>query len=53
MAATYQFALVDTKYIEINLVIYHPISQVSNFILITLIKHWPNVDYGFCPMNDN
>ena len=33
-----------------NLVIYHLISQVPNFILISFIIHWPNFEYGLCPM---
>ena len=36
-----------------NVVIYHPISQFPNFILISFIIHWPNFEYGFCLMNDN
>ena len=36
-----------------NLVIYHPISQVPNFILNSFIIHWPNFEYGFCLTNDN
>ena len=50
MAATYWFALVDTM---VNLVIYHVISQVPNFILISFIIHLPNFEYVFFPMNDN